>query len=252
MPINFASVKPGIDTFNANVARGDQERSREETDFRQRAAFDQAREADTGTRNAIASFYANRASAVPAAPVPTTQFPARPMPVAAPVVAAPMPADGGIGADGVSQGPVAQPVAPVPAQAPPVSPGAPVVSGSSQPVPQPTAAPAPGRGDMGALMGDLSKTPGTAQTMMHLFSTDVTSQRAAAQEERRMKAEGNKEMLAHLKDGTAVADQLVALVRSQRRMGFAARRRRVPLARFPTLVEVEYAKALTNLIESFF
>lgn len=231
--MNFASVKPGIDTFNANVARGDQQRSQEESDFQRRAQFEQAQGADRGVRNAISAFYANRAAATPAAPVPTTPF--QPAPAPAPIVMPPaQPANMSVGPAGnqaswettggvrvpnaqdFGNAPaVSQPAVPAPATATAVSNAGPAASNAGPAVsnaqPAPSAQPT-GRGDMAAMMGELAKSPGTSQSMMHLFSTDVTSQRAAAVEERKLKAEGNKEMLAHLKDGDArmakaVADQ---------------------------------------------
>lgn len=229
--MNFASVKPGIDTFNANVARGDQQRSQEESDFQRRAQFEQAQGADRGVRNAISAFYANRAAATPAAPVPTTPF--QPAPAPAPIVMPPaQPTNMSVGPAGnqaswettggvrvpnaqdFGNAPaVSQPAVPAPATAPAVSNAGPAASNAGPAVsnaqPAPSAQPT-GRGDLAAMMGELAKSPGTSQSMMHLFSTDVTSQRAAAVEERKLKAEGNKEMLAHLKDGDVKMAQAVA------------------------------------------
>ena len=59
-------------------------------------------------------------------------------------------------------------------------------------------------------MSELAKQPGTGQNMMSLFSTDLTSQRSAAVENRKMQAEANKEIIAHLRNGDVEMAHYVA------------------------------------------
>lgn len=218
--MNFASVRPGIDLFNANVARGDAQRSQEEHDFERRAQMEQAQGADRGLRNAIAAYYAQKQAPV-VAPVPTTAF--QPTPAVVPNPAATTP----VVSPDQSMNPADNPDYGGPARAAPMPNAVPrsgvdvpatVAAPPAPPAPAAAAAPAPAQpapgarpgGSFAPMMGELAKQPGTGQAMMHLFSTDLTSQRAAAVENRKLQAEGNKEMLAHLKDGNVQMAQAVA------------------------------------------
>lgn len=216
MAINFASARPGIDLFNANVARGDQQRSQEERDFERRAQMEQAQGADRGLRNAISAYYAQKQA--PVAPVPTTAFQPTPAQVPNPAATTPVvsPDQSMDPADNPDYGGPTR-ASPMPNQVPRSGVDVPAtVAAPPAPAPAPgapgTIAKVMGRpgNDFGPMMSELAKQPGTGSSMMSLFSTDLTSQRSAAVENRKMQAEGNKEMLAHLKNGDVQMAQSVA------------------------------------------
>ena len=246
MAINFASARPGIDLFNANVARGDAQRSQEEHDFerrlqmeREQEKYRQAQGADLGMRNAIAAYYAQQRA--PVQPVPTTSFqptPAAPPPAAVaapssaaqpPGVAPPFSPDpyrysvgGKVIPNAQSFGeaprlPNADQILAAPLAGTEPSPAASTTPPAAAPVP---AQPAPGARAGGSsfapVMSELAKQPGTGQAMMSMFSTDLQTQRAASGEERKMQMQALKEF------GDAAAKgqfQIAAAINQKFRLG---------------------------------
>jgi len=199
MAINFASARPGIDLFNANVARDDAQRRQEEHDFMLRRQYEQAQGADKGMRNAIAAYYAQKQPAA-VAPVPTTAFHPTPAMVPNPAATTPVvspdqsmnPADNPDYGGPTSSAPMPNAVPRAGVDVPATVAAPPMPAAAAAPA---AAQPAPGArqgGGFGTMMGELAKQPGTGASMMSLFGTDLASQRSAGVERAKLHQEGLK------------------------------------------------------------
>ncbi|MDP2620591.1 MAG: hypothetical protein Q8P46_10520 [Hyphomicrobiales bacterium] len=208
MAIQFASVRPGIELFNANVARNDQANRQENADFMGRMQYEQAQGVDAARRRA-AGVYFNPPTTTQAAPAPqpapTAAGPAVPAissfsadPRVAPqtpldkelpdssVIVKSYPPDGG--APDITTGSPQMPVA-APA---PGSPAAGVTAPAISSVAAQPAARNPAVNRFSEMATELAKTPGTGADAMGMVTADITAKRTASTERRKFDIEQRK------------------------------------------------------------
>lgn len=198
--MQFNTSSPGIAAFNAGIDRNANRRRQDDEAARARITFENQQSTDAALRSGIGAFYADDVNQ-PAPPGVSA---------AAQPVATPAPAGPAVGPTTLApRAPYAAAQAPSgdgfgdAAPLPPAQSGAPAA-----PAAQPTAVRAapsvttrPSGGAYNRIQSALAKAPGSGQTMMSLFSADVTSQRNAQVEQRKLEAEGHKLWVQSLKDG---------------------------------------------------
>uniref|UniRef100_A0A6M3ISI1 Uncharacterized protein n=1 Tax=viral metagenome TaxID=1070528 RepID=A0A6M3ISI1_9ZZZZ len=214
MPINFNATNPAITQFNSRMSAGDAARRQEEQDFTARMQLEQQQGADTGLRNAISAYYAqNRGGAAPGPAAQPQMAPGAPVPNPAATTPIVSPDQSMAPADNPDYGGPSR-AAPMPNAAPRAGvdvpatvAGPPVAAAPAGPTAAASAQPG---SSFGPMMDELAKQPGSGKNMLSLFSTDISSQRASAVENRKMQAEGNKQILGFLKDGDVKMAQATA------------------------------------------
>jgi hypothetical protein len=203
--VQFIQRNPAMESFRAGVSSADAERRNEQADFRQRANDERALAADKAIRSGIGAYYATQqggGTPAPAAPPPqpgmTTAMPAAVAP-RGPVTAQRVPSP--------SAPDLAQSLTPdassaiMPVGGTVAANAAPAMNTPAQPVAARPAARTNAGGSIAPIMGELAKAPGTGNAMMNLFSRDLTDQRASANQDRLLHAEGSKLWVQAIKDG---------------------------------------------------
>lgn len=214
MPIRFAGDASAIDRFNANVARGDQERRAEEQDFMRRMQMEQAQGVDAAQRSGASAFFARPQ----AAPVQTTQFQPTPAAVPNPALTTPVvspdqsmnPADNPDYGGPTRAAPMPNAVPGLGAGVPATVPGQPAIASVTAQPPSMQARPgASGRDSYAQMASTFAKTPGMGSTMMGMANASMTSDRAAAVEQRKMDHEGVGHFVAARKNKDIESMRLV-------------------------------------------
>ncbi len=198
--LNFASVGPGINLFNANMAQGDMQRRLAEEEALRRIQFEQAQGADAAQRAAAAGYFADAGAPAAGAQSIPVQVPGKPVQVPNPAATTPVvspdqsmnPADNPDygGPTRAAPAPNVPPRAGVDVPATVTAPP-PIAAFSAQPA---SSAPqAPTRTDrFSKFASTLAQAPGTGSALMNLVGTDLTSQRAANVERQKLHQEGLK------------------------------------------------------------